>query len=720
MSDRLYPFVVFDQPVNPVPPENVSPFDYLKPPSIPSFSNLNGIEFFADAPVELLSILDGKMFFSPNSTTNYLPDNLTERLFAANDNPPAPGDLDPDFTFDLVIIPFTKLKLPRLYKLLDTQTLGNPLAIRYSGLKFSNLKTEKSNGWQGRPTLGSKLGKKLLVFLNQARQDKEALTKLDDTDLRYFMSGAYNINIGTGTHLATLDPQQRVRISILTSLGYVDPIEFYEMVESLLVGFFDLNNFKTSFPKSNIPLFNYGEGGGNTIGSFSGVDFQEILDLGKDNLFSSSYLNIISDAFAGSNGYSRIAGEFPGEGQKSYYLNRLHQIGKVGTDGVHQETENYRSPFQWFDNSDIDNIVQLEALTEFYMNFRNPMGGSAPLLPDNENYRKIDFSSDEVTEVLEKEKNVPASDPLFIPADPYPKRKFPYIFVLVDDFEFVGGQLEWGNSYDCRPFSNQRPQVPERDRYRGILFILERFQRFDSEGLPIGHPKLIGIFPWSTHASQFYPKLQDRSSILGNHQYIFVSSPGATNPRINYAFHVANSYLPKPLQDLERYNKLGGAAPFSRLPGVIDPLGFTLDPIHPSKVDEDGKGAIFLHRGQYSVQNRSTSGSQGCLVSPQPRFYEARKAIIWNYLNKYSVDKERKKLLIRLAQSGHWASIKTYNPVSDEFKKQKSEDEVEKELARRHAERSRLYTSSLNRDHLHLRGLLYVIRPNEPNLNRIN
>lgn len=339
-----------------------------------------------------------------------------------------------------------------------------------------------------------------------------------------------------------------------------------------------------------------------------------------------------------------------GDNQKALYRERL--LKRVGQAPL----ASFFVPAFRFNDGDWQNIFQLEALVEFYMNFNDPWqaglfrvpGVNVPGTPENllTLYQTIDLlrgwhlvlidsfggrlSGSRATvagnvialdSLPNPSKINPNFDTIYVPND-LARPSQTYRITAVDDTRqtvtldgqprFQGGSSAWhipaGVSGQLPPMNyNLGPGGPRGfDHLDGALFIIK-------DGRV--HQK----FRWNSYTSRDNPPgSQELSSLRGNKEYEF-SSFRSTNAFRNYSFAVRDRGA--------AYDGVREARFYFDTPVTADvaPLG--------ANPNGGGKTLIRIH---HSVTNNSTGGasSDGCIVSGD--FYAFRDAMISLYQEDYA------------------------------------------------------------------------------------
>ncbi len=642
----LYPFV--EPPIGNI--DHVVPFN-LGTPSIGSASHVpHAIRFSAPDTFNLLAPTGGIIFVASSILQKDDPNQFSDLLLIEDPPPPACSEYGANDLVDLVLIP-SPFQLEFINTVLSRYNRPSLTSIRFGGVPIPAI--VNSTPFSGNPNnyLAHSLAEHKLIVVDDAGNitDFDGAARMD-----YFVLGRYSVTVPGGTVLATVNSSPGnsrtsvVSIFATTDAGFMDPMDLYALFPGVFQQVYndnDLVELTTKFPLS----------------VDSNPDDYNLID--KNAYTSATYLDFLVRKYPQETVYEdfRLV-------QKANFLSRLHAIGDPDGDGSYRAIKPNANPYRegddpaddralwanqielrrnWFRNWDWQNIFQLEAVCEFYMNFHFPRSGgfprAVPTLTEQQDastpYRWVNFDSDWViSRRVDLDENDPNSEH-FIADTTYPKYQFPYVFVLIDDFSMIGGDV----NQDYHPAAPADGRPP--DGYRGMLFVVERFQSLTTTGDPVGYPRVIGQYPWTSHSSQRHSTVEARSSIAGNVLYIAYSQ-SALNERHNFCFQVGNSYhirmIPEVVKPsvgaLVKYGGWVGSDSFtSPLPGINDPLAHIVDASATSTVDSNGKGSILFHRGLYGTGVNGT-GSEGCNVSPIPKFLEMRKNLIRNYLSKYDPD----------------------------------------------------------------------------------
>ncbi|MFX0125928.1 MAG: hypothetical protein ACFFAE_20070 [Candidatus Hodarchaeota archaeon] len=716
MNRMLFPFTT---PINPQTITVTKNFSYHQI-LFPTAGKEPGIRFKGTTQIPIRSVASGTLYVAINENTDSDPREFPDLLTVIDPVPSIPEVGDPEYInykVDLFLRP-NPVFLKTVNVVLANRGRGSLVGFRYSDISFSNLYNASDVDILNSGTLNEALTSQNVVIVDTAGNISS------DWDYRwnYFFNGIFSIFVSGGLAIATIEPEQEVGFSVLTTKGYIDPIEFFSLTGGFLN---DYNEYVTLrnitedvFSLAPIPHFNHED-----LTPDPGR-YNDIIQLSKEGYITSTYFNVIASQYHRTvpTVFRDVGGEFVNYNnidnkQKGKFLEELHSIGDPNNDfsysAITPAANPYEVKFSWFRNWDWQNIFQLEANCEFYLNFHYPFSGGFPLNPDHEHYRIVNFDTDLIVdrrqdaEVDDISPTLPNGDPnpTYISDNPYPKEEFPFIIVCIDDFEHIGGKLEHGEQFHCKVPNDNRP----RDKYQGMMFVIERFQSLDDDQNAVGYPRVIGKFPWTSHSSQRWGTRQERSSIAGNILYIAYSMT-ALNKRHNFCFQVGNSYhisiIPsatKPTnRDVLQWGKMGGGTHMftNPLPGILDPLNHTINPQEHAALDSNGKGSILFHRGFYG-NNRNGTGSQGCNVSPRPKFYEFRELIISNYLKKYD-------------PNGDNANLDFMRTIKNTMKQDANETLWDN--ASQAEKNSWISFIPGNPNTPKIRCLYFLIRPNEPNI----
>jgi hypothetical protein len=243
------------------------------------------------------------------------------------------------------------------------------------------------------------------------------------------------------------------------------------------------------------------------------------------------------------------------------------------------------------------NLFQLEAVTEFFMDWVEP---STP------------GTSPRVTVPVPPKVDLLAPDWNIVVVDPF-------------DHDRLGSPILPRPDYQLAPYTPPQPVAPcepsvtlplQADRYRGALFLVRRGQvvAWHRWSTISSHRWEDSLHQWNPGGS---PMCDYASSVQGNRKFLFWSRTSSLVP-INYAIQL---YDPETLTNYVNRDWSPGRYYF-RAGSPMDDGSFATD-------GAEGKLAVMIHYGYANDQHNQQFayiGSAGCVVSPE--YYKLRNRMV--------------------------------------------------------------------------------------------
>ena len=397
--------------------------------------------------------------------------------------------------------------------------------------------------------------------------------------LEAFLEGQVQVTVAEGAEVGKGSPanasQGRVRglFGVHTTTGYVDPVAFYVAI----------SEFLTAEAQADLGAF------ANLVGTdwpVLPVDFLvDALAVTCTQLYP---YPVLSWARRKVDGFADLWRSV-GDGQKALYWEQLRARSGHSSSG---------QPFT-YNTDEMGNLFQLEAVTEFFMDWVEPSTPGTSPAPAVPVPPKVDLL---------------APDWNLVVLDPF-------------DHDRLGSPILPRPDYQLAPYTPSQPVAPcepsvtlplQVDRYRGALFLVRRGQ------VVAWHRwSTISSHRWEDSLHQWDPSgsalCNYASSVQGNRKFLFWSRTASEKvPAINYAIQL---YDPEALSNYVDYNWSPGRYYF-RTGSPMDDGSFASD-------REAGKTAVMLHDGYANDQHNQQFdyiGSAGCIVSPE--YYKLRGRMV--------------------------------------------------------------------------------------------
>jgi hypothetical protein len=490
-----------------------------------------------------------------------------------------------------------------------------------------------------------------------------------DQRFEVFLEGALTESAHIGDVLgyaaqagATQPGNARVGFGVQTDRGPVDPVAFFNAVQSFLTddagaGLADLTALLPSAWQSPAP-----QGDAAAVIAAAQIQLYPLPALRA----ARTRANLSDDDWRAVRG-----------GQKALYWEQL--LARSG----HAPATSTALPFT-FNTADMANPFQLEAVVEFFLAWPKPtVKGTVP--PQSVPFPPAaDFLSATLTYVYEKVSSLPWTEEI----------EHTWDIVLIDRFNdpLLGSPTLVAPSFTLSPYTQvgdrcdpmNGPNSPyPADGFDAVLFLLHKGE-------------IVAWFPWTTLTSHMWedtkpqraheqtPQGFQASSIEGNHRYLFRSARGSSKNFINYALLVWDP-------DTSRNSTGPLGAGFSDIwaPGnYYYRAGVPADDGLQPGDNNRGKTEVFIHNGytQHLFQQVwEYSASAGCMVSPQ--FYMLRNEIVALYQEDF-----------KATNGGNMDP----EMIPDNLSKDDSEKDYD----------NKTYPDEMWNDKI--RGQVFVIRPDEP------
>lgn len=461
-----------------------------------------------------------------------------------------------------------------------------------------------------------------------------------------FASGQLGVWINGGDviarssdHNASAAGKYVAQFGVLTDIGLVDPIVFFETMAGYLHDPSKFSAFKNLFgtdwpflapapPNLPVPL----------------VTAADAINSAQQRLYPAPALYEAKQRLSLTDQQWGIVGN----AQKALYWDQLLRSSGHSTTGT---------PFV-FNVDDMGNPFQLEAVAEFFMAWPEPASGIAPPAP-NPQQPPIQVN------LQDGDWNLVLIDPFHHPTlgnPPLPK----------PDYHL--GQHTAPNNVRCDS-ANPMPSPFNADTYAAVLFLVH-------------HGEIKEWYRWTTYTSH---KWEGQVKPTKKRPYLHLECELSSSIRGNDVFHLRSATASK-----DRYYINYGFLLSTVLNGTSVPARFyfrTTMPMDDGTVPNDAaanKTSVMIHIGE-SASKRTWSaynGSGGCLVSPNfPRLRNTMIELFWqDELKKPAASRDTRPLFLRHLKHSQASAIH----IDD---------------------KGRARDNNWNNK---IRGLCYVIRPDEP------
>jgi len=425
-----------------------------------------------------------------------------------------------------------------------------------------------------------------------------------------------------GTAPLEADNMYHIKFGVFTSNGYVDPVYFFNTLQSLVEGDEESDSSALNTLVGTDWPFAAKDGNVNTL-----------ISEAEQKLYPNAVLQEARQRLiwvSEDQQWREIA-----NAQKAQYLERLYNRA-TGSEPPFLSVP----PFQ-FNTEEMINPYQLEAIVEFFIFWKDPgVSDNPPLIEDFTALQDVNFSGgddiDDIQLVL-----IDAFNDARLGSPTLPKPDW-----AIDPWEQEGNM--------CDPYGPLSPYP--KDEYNGVLFLLYKGQ-------------IKGWYRWNSYSSHRWEddsqgSCNYASSIQGNLKYKFWSRTSPNSKTINHglcAWYDGNDseiLAMRPSKD----------DPEKWVPAKFYSRGGT-------PADSDGKTEAIFHFGltkhdlatdRAVKTDHQYNGSGGCI--PAPSYYLFRWDLChWYFQQNPSLDEEKRKLLEKIKDAkNHALAVKLWGSAEKE------------------------------------------------------